>query len=145
GNDLVIVMALADRSLRDLLTEARQQGLAGVARPTLLSYLYDAAEALDTLNLQHGVPHLSVQPRNLLLEKGRLKVADLGLSATLADLTGTRPSGLEAPYAPPELLAGNPARATDQYSLAVVYQELLTGRSPFPEDGDPGTPDLGPL
>ncbi|HEV3417005.1 MAG TPA: tubulin-like doman-containing protein, partial [Pirellulales bacterium] len=35
-------------------------------------------------------------------------------------------------YAPPELFEGRPNRQSDQYSLAIVYQEMLTGVLPFP-------------
>src|SRR5437763_8309448 len=51
--ELVIVMELADKSLRDVLDEHRQNGLAGIPRDRLLAYLREAAEALDVMNLQH--------------------------------------------------------------------------------------------
>jgi serine/threonine protein kinase len=147
GDDLVIVMELADKSLRDLLGEARNQGHPGIPRPTLLAYLYDAAEALDDFSRDHDLAHLALKPRNLLLLGRRLKVADLGLVATLRELdvggVNSLP-GIESVYAPPELLAGTYARTADQYSLAVVYQKLLTGRSPFPGT-DGAAPDLDPL
>src|SRR5207245_497077 len=34
-------------------------------------------------------------------------------------------------YAPPERLRGDLSRHCDQYSLAIVYQQLLTGTVPF--------------
>ena len=34
-------------------------------------------------------------------------------------------------YAPPETFGGKISETTDQYSLAIVYQELLTGQRPF--------------
>ena len=34
-------------------------------------------------------------------------------------------------YAPPEVFDGRPSMHSDQYSLAVMYQELLTGTRPF--------------
>ncbi|MBC7966154.1 MAG: hypothetical protein H7Z17_09540, partial [Fuerstia sp.] len=34
-------------------------------------------------------------------------------------------------YAPPELFEGRPDRGSDQYSLAIVYQTMLTGIPPF--------------
>ena len=40
--------------------------------------------------------------------------------------------GLTPLYASPEVFDGRPSVHSDQYSLAVVYQELLTGTRPFP-------------
>src|SRR5581483_464350 len=40
--------------------------------------------------------------------------------------------GLTPIYAPPEVFEGRPTRRSDQYSLAIVYQEMLTGVLPFP-------------
>ena len=39
--------------------------------------------------------------------------------------------GLTPIYAPPEVFDGRPSLHSDQYSLAVMYQELLTGTRPF--------------
>ncbi len=39
--------------------------------------------------------------------------------------------GLTALYCPPEALNGRPSGHSDQYSLAIVYQEMLTGQLPF--------------
>src|SRR5262249_23938816 len=43
------------------------------------------------------------------------------------NLTG----GITPTYAPPETLEGWVSRQSDQYSLAIVYMEMLTGRRPF--------------
>jgi serine/threonine protein kinase len=40
--------------------------------------------------------------------------------------------GLTPVYAPPEVFEGRPSRKSDQYSLAIVFQEMLTGSLPFP-------------
>src|SRR5438132_1519876 len=55
GDDLLIVMELADRSLHDLLVKKREAGLPGIPRRELLPYLREAAEALDLLNLEFGL------------------------------------------------------------------------------------------
>jgi hypothetical protein len=41
---------LADQTLYDRFTEARQQNLPGIPRNKLLRYLYQAADGLDILN-----------------------------------------------------------------------------------------------
>ena len=42
-----------------------------------------------------------------------------------------RQGGITPLYAAPELLRGTVSRHCDQYSLAIVYQQLLTGTVPF--------------
>lgn len=132
--ELVIVMELADESLHDLLTESQAAGLPGIPRPELLAYLCEAAEALDLMNLQHGLQHLDVKPRNLFLVSRHVKVGDFGLVNTLRDsqkADGSCLGGITPQYAPPETFAGIVTATSDQYSLAIVYQELLTGTVPF--------------
>jgi serine/threonine protein kinase len=136
GGELVIVMELADKNLENRLIEYQAKGLAGVPREELLSYMRDAAEALDLMNFQHDLQHLDVKPRNLFLVGNRLKVADFGLVQCLEGLAATSPgSGLRGEFTPhyaaPEVFEGVISRHSDQYSLAIAYQELLTGTRPF--------------
>ena len=87
--------------------------------------------ALDLMNIQHQIQHLDVKPQNIFLVHQHVKVADFGLAKDLegakADLTG----GITPTYAPPETFEGWVSRQSDQYSLAIVYMEMLTGRRPF--------------
>src|SRR5262249_50799337 len=101
-------------------------------RDALLRYVRDAAEALDHMNEKHNLQHLDIKPRNLFLISDRVKVADFGLvkhleRVSLSGLLG----GVTPLYAPPETLNGKLSERSDQYSLAIVYQELLTGQRPF--------------
>lgn len=128
---LVIVTELADSCLKDRFVECRNQGLAGIPRDELLGYLRDAAEALDYLYEKHTLQHLDVKPENLLLLSGRIKVADFGLLKDLRDTCASQMGGLTPTYSPPEVFDGRPSRHSDQYSLAIVYQEMLTGEPPF--------------
>jgi len=130
--ELVIVMELADRSLYDLFIEQHNAGLIGIPRDDLLRYLRDAAEALDYMNEKHKLQHLDVKPRNLFLICDRVKVADFGLVKHLERQTASGLLGGVTPlYAAPETFKGKISERSDQYSLAVVYQELLTGHRPF--------------
>jgi serine/threonine protein kinase len=135
--ELVIVMELADRNLHDLLNEYRSEGKVGIPRHELLNYLRDAAEALDLLNLEHGLQHLDVKPRNLFVVGRHIKVADFGLMNSLAEMHGSTAEavqiGAATPlYSAPESFLGRISLYSDQYSLAVSYCELLTGVPPFP-------------
>jgi serine/threonine protein kinase len=129
---LLIVTELAEASLKERYDACREAGLVGIPRAELLKYLQDAADALDFMSQEHSLQHLDIKPENLLMLAGRVKVADFGLVKDIKDVTGSMMGGLTPLYAPPEVFDGRPSRRSDQYSLAIVYQEMLTGELPFP-------------
>src|SRR2546421_3059817 len=130
--ELVIVMELADRSLHDYYGECQGSGLVGIPRDVLLRFIRDAAEALDHMNEKHNLQHLDIKPRNLFLISDRVKVADFGLVKHLERQSSSGVLGGVTPlYAPPETFSGKISAHSDQYSLGIVYQELLTGHRPF--------------
>ncbi|MCA9102147.1 MAG: protein kinase, partial [Planctomycetales bacterium] len=128
---LVIVTELAEMSLRDQFDEHRLCGEPGIPRPELLRHLGDVADALDFISQRHGLQHLDIKPENLLVVGDRLKVGDFGLVNDLQQVNSSLMSTLTPVYAPPELFNGRPHLHSDQYSLAIVYQEMLTGQRPF--------------
>jgi hypothetical protein len=128
---LVIVTELAESSLKDRFDECIKQGLPGIPRTELLSYLRDAADALDYLSHKHSLQHLDVKPENLLIVAGHVKVADFGLVKDVGKSQASLVGGLTPLYSAPEVFQGNPTVFSDQYSLAVLYQEMLTGVLPF--------------
>jgi serine/threonine protein kinase len=131
GKELIMVMELADRQLQDRFRECQNCGLPGIPRDELLAYFADAAEALDVIAAKFNLQHLDVKPANLFLVSGHVKVGDYGLVAQLeGPEAGNR--GLTPRYVAPEVLHGTPSNCSDQYSLALVYCELLTGAFPYP-------------
>jgi serine/threonine protein kinase len=128
---LLIVTELADASLKDRFQACLDAGMAAIPRDELLAYLHDAADALDFLS-EKTLQHLDVKPENLLLVGGRMKVADFGLLKEITDRTCSMMGGMTPVYAAPELFDGRPSATSDQYSLAIVYQEMLTAALPFP-------------
>jgi eukaryotic-like serine/threonine-protein kinase len=133
AGELVMVMELADGQVNDRFHACVTDGLRGIPRDELLSYLKEAAEALDFLSSRYRLQHLDVKPENLLLLAGHVKVGDYGL-VRRAD--PTQPAavcefGFTPRYAAPEVLQGGVDHRSDQYSLALVYTELLTGAFPF--------------
>ncbi|MBI3838390.1 MAG: protein kinase [Planctomycetia bacterium] len=130
GN-LIIVTELADQSLKQHYEKCRATGLRGLPRDELLEYLRDAADALDYIYENYSLQHLDIKPENLLLVGNRAKVADFGLIKNLYERSASLIEGLTPIYSPPELFEGKPNRHSDQYSLAIVYQEMLTGELPF--------------
>lgn len=150
---LIIVMELADRNLWDRFRECRAQGLPGVPRDELLRYMDEAAEGLDLMNNHYQIQHLDVKPQNLFLVFNHVKVADFGLAKVLEGVRATVTGGVTPVYAAPETFEGWVSRFSDQYSLAIVFQELLTGHRPFNGSNTRqllmqhinGTPDLSAL
>ncbi len=129
---LLIVTELADMSLKDRFEQCRAEGLPGIPRDELLVYLRDAADALDYMREKFSLQHLDVKPENLLLVGGRVKVADFGLVKDLHEVSMSMMGGMTPVYAPPEVFDDRASEHSDQYSLAIVYQEMLTGVLPFP-------------
>lgn len=128
---LIIVTEMAECSLKDRFDACRAEGLPGLSREELLVYISDTADALDHMNEHHGLQHLDIKPENLLLLGGRVKVADFGLVKEVRDVAASLMGGLTPVYAPPEVFDGRPSRFSDQYSLAIVFLEMLTGHLPF--------------
>jgi eukaryotic-like serine/threonine-protein kinase len=128
---LLIVTELADGSVKDRFDICIQKGLPGIPRDEMLRYLRDAADALDYMSEQHGLQHLDIKPENLLLLADHVKVADFGLVKDVKQSNVSLVGGLTPLYAAPEVFRGLPCRQSDQYSLAIVYQEMLTGGLPF--------------
>jgi hypothetical protein len=128
---LMVVMELAERNLWDKFRECRMLGQVGIPRPQLLGYLTEAAEALDLMNDQYKLQHLDIKPQNLFLVYNHIKVADFGLAKMFEGAVASVTGGVTPVYAAPETFQGEVSRFSDQYSLAIVYQELLTGVRPF--------------
>ncbi|HEV3440460.1 MAG TPA: tubulin-like doman-containing protein, partial [Gemmata sp.] len=132
GGELLIVMELADKNLHECLVEYQQAGRPGIPRDILIGFLDDAAVGLDHLIEKHNLQHLDVKPRNLFTVAERVKVADFGLVKTLERSSSSGLMGGVTPiYAAPETFSNKISKHSDQYSLAVVYVELLTGKRPF--------------
>jgi serine/threonine protein kinase len=128
---VIIVTELAESSLQDRFEFHRRQGSPGIPRGELLEFLRDAADALDFLAQKHSLQHLDVKPGNLLIIAERIKVADFGLVKDLHDSNQSLVGGLTPTYSAPELFDGRPTFRSDQYSLALVFMQMLTGRLPF--------------
>jgi len=133
--ELIIVMELADQNLHEVMSRYQQDGNPGIPRRELLGYLREAAEVLDLMNQAHDLQHLDIKPRNLFLVHKHVKVADFGLVSSLGagagDCSQVQLGAITPLYAAPEVFQGTISRHSDQYSLAIVFQELLTGKLPF--------------
>ena len=128
---LIVVSELADCCLQDRFDVCRRETGRGIPRDELLQYLRDAADALDFMLEEQGLQHLDIKPENLMLQGKHVKVGDYGMTKDLNNTHQSLVGGFTPLYAPPELFEGRPSTTSDQYSLAIVYQTMLTGEPPF--------------
>ena len=142
---LVVAMGYCDKDLSNRLAESNE-GLAegecqGLPVSELLDYMVESAKAIDFLNApQHdlgdglvSIQHCDIKPANIMLVGGAVQVCDFGLARMMGDnLKATATGMVGSPaYMAPECIRKRPSSASDQYSLAVTYYELRTGRLPF--------------
>lgn len=129
-NCLILAMELCDCTLQDRLKEAHSQGLGGIPTKELLDYMRDAASGLDALNARQ-VQHRDVKPANLLLLNSGVKVADYGLAKAIEQTVASNSGAGTLAYMAPECFKGELTQYSDQYSLAVTYYHLRTGKALF--------------
>lgn len=99
----------------------------------MVTGVFDAVAGALTVAHKAGVLHLDIKPDNIIINKdGQAKVTDFGL-ATLADASGAGTTGGGTiGYMPLEQMRREHLDArTDEWSLAAVAYEMLTGDNPF--------------
>lgn len=127
---LYICMEYVDGPTLEALLAAKR----ALSPATILDILRQTAAALDYAH-QKGVIHRDVKPGNIMLHDDRqVKIADFGIAKMLVDETTLAGQPLGTPsYMPPEQIQSRPVGGrADQFSLAVIAYELITGQKPFP-------------
>jgi serine/threonine-protein kinase len=120
-------------SLRDLL---QREGHVSMERASEI--VRDAASGLAYAH-KHGVVHRDIKPENIMLSGGHAVVADFGIARAIdasreanSGLTGTGMAiGTPAYMSPEQATADNVDARTDQYALACVFYEMVSGAQPF--------------
>jgi len=101
----------------------------------IFSNIVSALAALHDRQIVHG----DLSPANVMIKPdGTAVVIDFGLGLHLTDQSTTTASTLGGTprYIAPEVILGKTASAeSDQYSLAIIFYELITGSWPF-DNGD---------
>src|SRR5262249_12256581 len=99
----------------------------------VVDYTKQIADALQYAHEQKVI-HRDVKPQNLLLGlQNQILLSDFGI-ATISEssrLSSNQDIAGTAAYMSPEQFKGQPRRASDQYSLAIVVYEWLSGSYPF--------------
>jgi len=109
-----------------------------IAVPLVLDIVGQIAAALEYTH-EHGVVHRDVKPGNVLIRIERdghwhMLLADYGVARDMeANSARSQISGTFA-YMAPEQFSGQFSPASDQYALAVMTFQLLSGRTPFEGD-----------
>lgn len=130
----VLAMPLAEKSLRDHLTQNGNLALSDIVK-----LAKDIATSLK--DLDGRIVHRDIKPENILLLDGRWCLTDFGISryAEATTAPDTQKFALSPPYAAPERWQSIRATtATDMYSLGVIIYESLMNdlplRGPSTED-----------
>ena len=106
--------------------------LRGATYLTIVPVLIEVARALEHAH-ERGVIHRDLKPGNVLFdERGRVKLADFGVSGSSLDPgTDSMLRGLSPFTASPEQLRGEPPRPSDDiYGLGALAYELLSRYPP---------------
>jgi serine/threonine-protein kinase len=118
-------------SLEDVLKSGRVLSFKEIA-----DLLGQIAAALDYAH-ERSIVHRDIKPANILLTvEGKPKITDFGVAKlTTTNMTTTGMIVGTPMYMAPEQITGRPVGpATDQFALAVILYELLTGERPFEAD-----------
>ena len=131
GDVLYLVMEYVDGKGLDSLVIQKEV----VPIEKLLKYVRQVASALDFAHSK-GITHRDIKPANIMLTKeGDCKIADFGLAQLQSATSGITREGTAVgspSYMSPEQVQGQEVDGrSDQFSLGVVFYELVTGVKPF--------------
>ena len=132
GSAFMAMEFVDGQNLRDVLNAN------GRLRPAVATRIATQVCAALEAARKAGLVHRDIKPENVLLTSdGQVKVADFGLSRTMAESKATQAGVLlgTAHYLAPEQVEGHQSdHRADIFALGVVLYEMLTGETPFTGD-----------
>ncbi len=134
GEDPLISLEYVDGTDLTAIAATKTGGIFGWAE--IKDWMVQLANALEYAH-EEKIVHRDLKPGNIMISrKGRLKLADFGIAATLAD--ATRRSSMEGIisgttlYMSPQQMEGKAPSVTDDvYAYGATIYELLTSHPPF--------------
>ncbi len=125
-----------DKVIARAVGRAATSGTPGLAVPRAWSYFQQLLGALAAVEALH-ITHRDIKPANVLVRKdGIVKLADFGIARLHTDESRDVMAPGTAAYMSPEQVLAKPLDArSDLYSAAIVFYEMLAGRTPFPSEG----------
>jgi hypothetical protein len=105
----------------------------------IVSIVQQTATALDYAH-KRGIVHRDIKPANIMIHEGTIaKIADFGVAKIQSNQMTQSGAILGTPnYMSPEQIQGHAVDGTaDQFSLAVIAYELVTGEKPFAGESMP--------
>ncbi len=139
GTPFMVMDRLRGRTLRAALRETRQRGKTWTPANTYAV----AAQVCEGLSRAHlhprAIVHRDIKPENIYLHRPQgsldsvVKVMDFGVAAIVGQRDRTQ-IGTPRYMAPEQLRGDRVLPQTDQYALALVIYEMLTGRLPWDVD-----------
>jgi hypothetical protein len=125
-----IAMEYVDGPTLDQLLSEQQ----AVTPEQMFSILGQTAVALDYAH-QKGIVHRDIKPANIMIARdGTVKITDFGIAKVTASEQFTMTGAIVGTphYMSPEQVQGQPVDGrSDQFSLAVIAYEMLTGEKPY--------------
>ncbi len=129
GRPYLVMEYVSGGNLRDWMPPGKPSPVSEVRR-----VVTGVAQALFALE-ERQIVHRDLKPENVLLTSdGQIKIADFGISAVVTDIGGLTSTaqmlGTLDYMAPEQRTRLDVDTRADQFSLAVVVYELLTGKRP---------------
>ncbi len=136
GTPFMVMERLRGRTLRAALRETRQRGTLWTAANTYAVAAQTAEGLYRAHSLEPSIVHRDVKPENIFLHRRGassdvvVKVMDFGVAAVVGE-RDRQNIGTPRYMAPEQVDGGELSPQTDQYALALVIYEMLTGRLPW--------------
>src|SRR6266571_2350909 len=129
GIPYIVAEYAPNGSLRDLLQQRYPHPLPV---DEVVSILTQVGEALYHAH-QQNIIHRDLKPENILFDaKGEALLADFGIAVVLETARTSPVNVVGSPlYMAPEQFDGMLSIRSDQYALACIAYEMVTGRNPF--------------